>query len=800
VRKRSKYLLVFVMLFPVIAFAKLTPSCFQPGASMCFVENKDQVTDQYGNKRADIQYKLSAASGLSIFIGSGTLHYQFSQPQVAAATYGKHLKKLAKAEACPEYDMYRLDVTLEGANPDPVIIAGEQKTYKQHYSRSCIDGGGQTVCAFDKITYKNIYPGIDWVLYTKEGHLEYDFIVYPQGNINDIKVRYNGATELDNSDSCFTAFTPLGKIRECSLHSYILEDGRTVASGFEIIDSALSFHVAKHEGTLVIDPTLEWGTYYGGVNAEGIALAKGNSGTVYMAGYTTSPVDIATTGSYQTTYGGNNDAFLAKFDSNGVMLWATYYGGSSVDQAFGMAADSMGNVYIAGLTSSTSGIATAGVYQTNYGGGIGDAFLAKFSETGSLSWATYYGGSGTDLATGVCTDRSGYVYITGYTYSTDSIATPGAYKTSGGGSNVDAFIAKFNSSGTIKWATYYGGNDDDEPVSIVADDTGNVYMAGTTASTDSISTPGVYQKTFQAFADDDGFLVKFDSTGSLKWGTYYGANGSNELEQIICDGAGNIYMTGSSSCVDSIATTGAHQSSLIGAADAYLVKFSSAGAIQWGTYYGSGADGGNALAIDDTGNVFITGTTSSTTGIATPGAYQSANAGQGDAFLAKFSDVGSLLWATYYGGAAYDEGFGVLCAGNANVYVAGITRSASGIATPGAYNTVFSATAFNDDAFLAKFGPIPNTYSSIQTTPQPVNISISPNPANDMINVSWQEVSASPAELVIMDLSGRQFVEIAVASINNISIPVSMLPDGMYICRLQSPEGVYYCRFTKAAH
>ena len=546
-------------------------------------------------------------------------------------------------------------------------------------------------------------------------------------------------------------------------------------------------------------PTLKWGTYFGGSNARGLAVAKGDSGYVYVAGYTTSGTNIATAGAYQTIYGGNNDAFLAKFDSSGMLVWATYFGGGSEDQAFGLACDGAGNVYMTGLTSSTSGIATAGEYQSTYGGGIGDAFLAKFSSGGSLLWATYYGGSGTELATAICTDKTGAAYITGYTYSTDSIATVGAYKTSGGGENVDGFIAKFSPTGSIIWATYYGGNDDDEPVGIACDSTGNVYMTGATSSTDSISTPGAYQLTFQGFADDDGFLVKFNSAGALQWGTYYGANGSNEVQAIISDGS-NVYLTGSTSCTDSIASAGSYRDTLTGPADAFLVKFNGAGAMLWGTYYGNGGDGANSITIDNTGIVSITGATTSAIGIATPGAYQEVNAGGGDVFVAQFSNSGTLLWGSYYGGSGYDESFGITCNDNGSLYIAGMTNSTESIATAGAYDTSLGAISVNYNAFLAKFGLGANTNSIKQMAGTHVSLNIYPNPVADEINVFWLGISAPTVSLNIIDLAGRTLYHVTVpSSQNNMIIPASLFPYGTYICVLESNAGKCYNRFTKAS-
>ena len=189
------------------------------------------------------------------------------------------------------------------------------------------------------------------------------------------------------------------------------------------------------------------------------------------------------------------------------MLWATYYGGPGNDPYTNMAMDSAGNIYIAGRTNSTSGIATPGAHQTVYGGGAWDNYLAKFSHSGILQWATYYGGSNAEYIPNTITDASGNAYICGATSSTSGIATECAYQSSYGGGPYDAFFAKFDSSGKREWATYYGGADDDEAKGMVPGSATNMYVIGASASNSGIATPGAYQETHSALFD--AFLAKF---------------------------------------------------------------------------------------------------------------------------------------------------------------------------------------------------------------------------------------------------------------------------------------------------
>ena len=393
------------------------------------------------------------------------------------------------------------------------------------------------------------------------------------------------------------------------------------------------------------------------------------SGNINVTGYTNSSDGIATSGAYQSINRrntGNLDVqattYLAHFSSLGILSWATYYGGINVDNANGVSTDGSGNIYITGEIDSFANISSSGAYQTSYGGGIGDAFLAKFSNSGSFIWATYYGGSSEDDAEAVSTDGSGNVYITGITKSGNGIATNGAYQSVfGGGSGYDAFLAKFNSSGNLLWGTYYGGSGDDQGGGISIDGSGNVYMIGYTSSSTGIATTGSYQSSY-AGGGSDVFLAKFNSSGNLIWGTYFGGPGQDFGYGVSSDNFGNVYFAGSTTSNTNISTIGAYQTSNGGGYDAFLAKFSSSGAEDWATYYGgTGDDGALGLCTDVNGNIFMTGSTASSNAISTSGAYQTAYAGGEDAFFAKFhehnSGINSPVNSDLYGLSVYPNPF-----------------------------------------------------------------------------------------------------------------------------------------------
>jgi len=527
-----------------------------------------------------------------------------------------------------------------------------------------------------------------------------------------------------------------------------------------------------------------WGTYYTGTgqvwpNGEerGNSCITDAAGNVYMVGFTSSNSDIATAGAHQTVYAGGPivfgtggyDAFLVKFNSSGVRQWATYYGGSQDDMGISCAVDASGNVYMIGSTSSTSGIATAGAHETT----INDGFLVKFNSNGVRQWGTYFEGNGNACTT----DASGNIYIVGLTNSTSGIATAGAHQTVMSGSG-DAFLVKFNSSGVKQWGTYFGGASSgasgmEKGLSCATDALGNVYMVGHTPSTSGIATAGAHQ-TIYGGSSTDAFLVKFNSSGVIQWGTYYGGEGVDIGYSCATDASGNVYMAGDAQQqnlpASGISTIGAHQSAYGGGySDGFLVKFDSNGLRQWGTYYGGSLlDVSFSCATDASGNVYMSGETQSPNGIATSGAHQTTVDG---AFLVSFNSSGVRQSGTYYGGIKN------VCTTDAsgNVYMTGYTQSNSGIATTGAHQAVNGNSGYSD-AFLVKFNGIS---LGINETINDKLFSIYPNPAQSIVNVK-ADAKLIGTVYTIYDNTGKVVLS-GTINAENTNVELGNLSVGIYL-------------------
>lgn len=476
----------------------------------------------------------------------------------------------------------------------------------------------------------------------------------------------------------------------------------------------------------------QWATYYGGVGFEqSAACSVDGNGDVYLFGTTDSQSNISTTGSHQSVYGGGGtDCFLVKFNSSGVRQWGTYVGGSAIDNTTSNSSvDNAGNIYLGGSTQSTVGISTAGSHQTNHAGSSTDfdGFLVKFNSNGVRQWGTYYGGSSVDKVEGTSVDASGNVIITGSSTSSTGISTTGSHQSSFGGGTNDAFLAKFNSSGVRQWATYYGDAGVDNETRCTADVSGNIYLVGKTTSTAGIATSSSHQSTFGG-GTTDGFLIKFNSTGTRMWGTYFGGSGTDEVNSCVIDLVGNVLITGATKSSSGISTTGSHQTVFGGGTsdDAFIAKFSTLGVNQWGSYYGGSVrESGDDVAVDVTGKLYMAGSTANSGGtiVATSGSHQSAFAGVNNGFLVQFFDCNAPNPPVNTTAASNLT----LCSNGSTT----ITATASGVinwySSPTSTTVLNSGTTFTTPALASGtytfFAETTNTCSPSGRTPITVTVS-----------------------------------------------------------------------------
>jgi hypothetical protein len=328
--------------------------------------------------------------------------------------------------------------------------------------------------------------------------------------------------------------------------------------------------------------------------------------------------------------------------------------------------------------------------------------VTKLNARGTaLVYSTYIGGSGDDVGSGIAVDGSGNAYVTGYTKSTNYDVTLGAFQMTNGG-DWDVFVTKLNAAGNdLVYSTYIGGSSRDEGFGIAVDGSGYAYVTGYTESTNYDVTPGAFQTT--KGGGWDVFVTKLNATGSaLVYSTYIGGNSSEVGYAIAVDGSGNAYVTGYTNSTNYPVTPGAFQTTNGGGGDVFVTKLNATGtALVYSTYIGgSNPDYGNAIAVDGSGNAYVTGETNSTNYPVTPGAFQTTKEGRWDVLVTKLNAVGTaLVYSTYIGGSGDEGGRGIAVDGGGNAYVTGFTNSTDYDVTPGAFQTTKEG---GQDVFVTK--------------------------------------------------------------------------------------------------
>lgn len=403
----------------------------------------------------------------------------------------------------------------------------------------------------------------------------------------------------------------------------------------------------------VTDPITDWNTFAGSSNEDkSNCIALDSSGNIYIAGYSD-----ATWGSPVRAYSGNTDAFAAKLDNSGNLVWNTFLGsGGGYSYINAIAIDNSGNTYVTGYSLGSWGTSPVNSYSGNT-----DIFIAKLDTNGNLTWHTFLGSSTSDYGGSISLDSSGNIYITGYSW--DTWGTPVNAHISA--ANYDAVVAKLNNNGVLQWNTFMGSANADYGKGIKVDSAGgNIYLVGSSNQTwgtpiEAHASPG------SAY---DGFAARLNGSGVLQWNTFMGSTAWDSTNAISTNGS-NLYITGSSE-----AGWGSGAAAFTGNRDAFVLNLNTNGIRQWNTFLGSAnADNGLAITTDGNGNILVAGNSETTWG--TP---KNAHAGTTDAFAAQLNNSGTLLWNTFMGASAEDSGQGIAAVGSAVIYLTGSSNASWG--------------------------------------------------------------------------------------------------------------------------
>jgi uncharacterized protein (TIGR03437 family) len=611
--------------------------------------------------------------------------------------------------------------TMVRANAGARISAAGQSGTRNDFIGNDPQRWRTAVPLYETVRVSSAWPGIDVAYRATERRLEYDFEIAPGADPSRIRLRAEsgrpyldaqGNLHLKSTDGEFVQHRPV---------TYQIVRGRRVeiASSFVLSGNTIRFRLGRYDRrlSLTIDPAVTFASYLGGGDVdEAHATTVDKDGNLYVAGLT-----YSTTSAYPNN---NAKVMLLKYPPSGSPVVSIFSGTNGNDWANAVVTDSKGNVYLGGQASSTD-FPTASSYATPLYG-LSDGFVLELDPTNSnLIFGTYIGGTLDDHVNGVAIDSSDNVYAVGATESPDFPTKSGISGEEPYQQLVhdtqDGFLVSYTNAGYERFCTAIGSRHKEdnsiessltEAFGVVVDANGYSYVVGSTSSSDFAVTPSENGGAFQASygGSEDAFALQINSTGTRAYfGTYVGGSGADVGYAVALDSDNNVYIAGPTSSGDfPIPPSGSVYQVKPGggSADGFVFALRNNGRDRlWSTYMGGdGDDFINAMARDSTGTLWVAGTTTGDFPVS-EGAPQATEAGGRDAFLARLSSDGaSLMFSTYLGGSADDQGRAVALSGSA-VYIAGITASSTDFPVSNAYDSTYSGGS--TDAFFAGYGLTP---------------------------------------------------------------------------------------------
>lgn len=575
----------------------------------------------------------------------------------------------------------------------------------------------------------------------------------------------------------------------------------------------------------------DFGTYFGDERFSLHGSTIDRNGDLYIAGYLkyknngniTDDYPYFNNSPYQGEFaGGISDCYIAKFNSNGELLWATLFGGEKTDVLTGITTDQNNNVYINGVTNSLTGIATSDAIQTERLGAV-DMFIAKFNSNGEIIWSTYYGNvdnmddheyddsyfntnhfentSVTPDGSYILHDGTSHLYITLSWEMIRGMETISPHNNYGNNE-----IIKFTDNGELVWHTSYGIN----PINYL---TGmcfcnsNLYLNGyVLALPNENSTYYGNENSLQQVQGGitDTYLAKFNSDGDFIWGSYYGGISGSEASYgstLTCDNLGNLFNTINTTTSDIMTTQGAFQEERSPSEGGYytplITKFNDdftnelVPSVEWATFLGKDTDVvGNDnhplfTTMGDDSSIYISGTTNYLNNIATEGIweYQPMFSHKKNGFITKFDLNGNKLWGTYYSGDDDSWMVSALPYGkNEHFYLTGLTRSHIGLTTETTLQPEWSVwnsespSYYKYSIFIAHLSPKTSNLS-LETITN--NYNIYPNPNIGSFTIQQYNYTEG-VTIQISDIQGREILskELSENKIYNIDLNVD---NGIYL-------------------
>jgi len=592
---------------------------------------------------------------------------------------------------------------------DVAPIGLEEKDHKSNFFvGNAPSKWASNVPDYGVVFYEGLYQDIDLTFRPVPDGIKYEFVVQPGGDVNDIRIGYDGVDlRLNKGGDTLFIETSVGTVRDGGLYVYQeIEDQEVQVDARMVLDRDVVLFEAEYdpEYPLVIDPLI-YSTYIGssGDWDSGNDIAIDSNNHTYITGATGASDFPTTPGAFDGSYhGGTVDAIVLKLNSEGNdLIYSTYVGSTGHDSGYAIAIDSNNNSYVTGYSDTPDFPVTSGAFceTRTPGDGFYDIVVFKVNADGSdLDYATFVGGTGREFGNDIAVDTSGNAYVVATSRSGDFPITSGAYDETynqmTGAFIFDGLAFKVNSDGSdLVYSTYLGGGCDDRAYSIVLDTDNNAYITGTTESPGFPTTNGAYDTEHNGFIDSYVFKLKADGSDVI-FSTFVGGGNDDYGFALDIDPSKNVYVTGYTNSEDLPISENAFCATFNGGEyDVFVYRLTSDGDdLDYLTYIGGfGEDNAYGIAVDSTGFAYVTGQTLSPNFPVTSGAYNDTKAGNYDLFLLKLHPSGTnLVYSSFYGGLNTDRGSDVVLDTDDNIYVVGNSDSTDFPTTQGAYDETFN--------------------------------------------------------------------------------------------------------------
>ena len=835
------------------------PEAFSP--THLYYQNTGEVKDYSGAVVNDVLFYTKHASPKE-FIFSNKIAFCLSKQDTSSNN--------------PIDTMVRVDMVFNRAQEKQNVYPFEvQNNGVINYLLPSFGANGKTdVKGSSRLMVPNIYPNIDLHYYSNQKGLKYYFVVKPGGDPRLISLTFNGATSTNlNVSNDLQVQTKLGNFAFKKPNIYNVSFALTtptVTGTNGWVNSALNTYtintgtyntllplvieIDKGQALAAASPTanLTWSTYFGDINFDAIAKMKADvSKNLYVIGTSSSPhlpqgLGLTAIQVFQFTNKGSQDAFVAKFDSSGVLLWETYVGGSLQDvfRDFDIANNGSGDLYCVGQTASTDLFykPKAGANLVNHpthgAGNNFDGFIFQLGQNGkTCNWSTYYGGNNEDVFHACKFDPSGNFIIAG-TSATSNLSVVGSAPTYTsnyiGAGYYDGYILKLNKTTfNIDWATYIGAN---TPTITQASDVnlytldinsfGDIFVGGQASNTSyPVVGTALNTHTYNAFYGvQDGVITRFNNSGQILWSTYIGSNGNDGVQSIKIDG-NELYVGGYTDEFNSFITktsTKFFNNTIkfastpfptdLNASAGFFMNFDIANNLVHSTLIGgNGSDAVNAIEVDSKHNVYLTGNTSSTNLDLPPsgnpiGSWSINNSGASDFYIFAMQPNGvtNPIWTTQIGGTSNEfSASGTYIDAKNNLYILGAPNSSvafpwnDGGGFPVWYQGFLAGSAVSDrDGAITrlKLGQI----NGVGINEQTINnngIVIYPNPTQNTLTIQLAHFEDKAIYTVYNNLG--QIITNGSLLNNNTTINVADLSVGMYVIEITNKTTRLTTKFIK---